>query len=87
MKAPEEYWKQRIIVRTERLERFAKILAPGPVMEFELWLIFRAIHKDSYWSMTKSISRKLWLHVYLGVKMWWRLKVLHMDPDDPATWR
>jgi hypothetical protein len=80
-------WHNLLSMRSKRLARLVELKAPALIISMEVWLVFRAIHKDSFSSMFRS-TIKWWLaSAKANTLMFYRLRILRMDPEDDNTWR
>lgn len=82
----DEEWSTLLKMRSERFAKLASFLAPCPVLEADLWLCFRAMHKDSKWSMFKAPFRWMWADIRVNAEWFWKTKILRKNPDDDSFW-
>lgn len=79
-------WRELLVSRAARLHKFTQLMAPSAVMEAELWMVYDAMHKGSAWSKVRQIYQLTRADIIESIRLYWRLKVLRMDPEDDKTW-
>lgn len=83
----DEQWDQLLKQRVARLSKFVELKAPKIVIIMETRLVYQALFKESKWLMFRSFVHRSRVSILLNILMFWRLRILRLNPEDDSTWQ
>lgn len=84
MKRHERHYHQQER-RAEQLKTFARHRL-SYLVSSNAWLILR-MENGGVFGAVRWMARAAWTKVVVDVRLWWRLNIRRMDPDDEKTWQ